>query len=103
MYSRNIYNINDVFEQFTSTLIHSLKKCNKSNSMEFHFKPRKDILNIFCSDANDINIITYKEIQICVLKIRLNLKSNLHRIHYKFKNHFFDNYVDELNLLKTNV
>ena len=31
--------------------------------IQFHFKPRKDILIIFCCDPNDINVITYKEIK----------------------------------------
>ena len=31
--------------------------------MEFHFKPCKGMLIIFCCDPNDINVITYKEIK----------------------------------------
>ncbi len=39
MYSRNIHNINDVFEQFISTFntFPEIKECNKTNIMEFHF------------------------------------------------------------------
>ena len=52
MYSRSIHNINDIFEQFISTFntFPEIKKCNKTNIMELHFKPRKDILIIFCCD-----------------------------------------------------
>jgi hypothetical protein len=35
----------------------------ESNIMEFHSKPRQDILIRFCCDPSDINIITYKGIQ----------------------------------------
>ncbi len=65
MYSRNIHNINDVFEQFITIFntFPEIKKCNKSNIMEFHFKPRKNILIIFYYDPNDINAITFKEIK----------------------------------------
>ncbi len=37
MYSRNIHNINDVFEQFVSILntFPIITKCNKSNTLEF--------------------------------------------------------------------
>jgi hypothetical protein len=42
--------------------------------MEFHFKPRKDILSIFCCDPNDINVITYKEILNLCIENKLNGK-----------------------------
>ena len=38
-------------------------KCNKTIIMEFHFKPRKDILIIYSCDPNDINTMTYKQVQ----------------------------------------
>ncbi len=65
MYSRNTYNINDVLEEITTVfkICPVFKKCNKTNIMEFHFKPRKDILLIFSCDPNDINTITYKDFQ----------------------------------------
>ena len=46
MYSRNVHNINDVFEQFIITFnaFPTIKKCNKTNIMEFHFKVGKDNL-----------------------------------------------------------
>ena len=59
MYSRNIHNINDIFEQFiiVFNICPKIKKCNKTNIMEFHFENI-----IFCCDPNDINVITYKNI-----------------------------------------
>ena len=57
MYSRNIHNINDVFEQFIATFntFPEIKKCNKTNIMEFHFKQCKKlrswVLNCIARDA----------------------------------------------------
>jgi hypothetical protein len=51
MYSRNIHNINDVFEELITVFntFSVIKKCNKTNVMEFHFKPpkTKGVLIIF--------------------------------------------------------
>ena len=65
MYSRTTHNINDIFEQFILmfNVFPFIKKCNKTNIMEFHFKHGKDNLNLFCCDPNDINIINYKQVQ----------------------------------------
>jgi hypothetical protein len=63
MYSRNTHNINDVFEQFITVFntFPVMKKCNKTNVMEFHLKPCKDKLIIFSCDPNDINVITFNK------------------------------------------
>ena len=69
MYSRNTHNINDIFEEFITVFntFPVIKKCNKTNILEIHFKPRKDILIIFTCDPNDINTITYKQVQeLCI-------------------------------------
>jgi hypothetical protein len=97
MYSRTIHNINDVFEQFISIFnsFPEIKKCNKTNIMEFHFKPRKEILMIFCCDPNDINVITYKEIKdICIEnKIECQWKNQTYTGFFtNLKNNFFDDY-----------
>ena len=64
MYSRDQHNINDIFEQFITTFntVPLIKKCNKTNIMEFHFKTCKDKLIVFCCDPNDINTITFENI-----------------------------------------
>ena len=61
MFSRDIHNINDMFFQFIVkfNICPVVKKCNKTNLMEFHLKIGKDNVHIFCCDPNDINIITY--------------------------------------------
>ena len=69
MYSRTTHNINDIFEQFITmfNVFPFIKKCNKTNIMEFHFKLKADNLHLFCCDPNDINIIDYKQVQkLCV-------------------------------------
>ncbi len=43
--------------------------------MNFHFKPRKDILIVFCCDPNDINVITYKEIKDLCLENNIEFKN----------------------------
>jgi hypothetical protein len=93
MYSRSIHNINDVFEQFISTFntFPEIKKCNKTNIMEFHFKPRKDILIIFCCDPNDINVITYKEILKLCIENKIEFKNQTYTgFITNLKNNFFD-------------
>ncbi len=84
---------NDVFEQFISTFntFLEIKKCNKTNIMEFHFKARKDILIIFLCDPNDINVITYKEIQDFCIENNIEFK-NQTNIEFitNLKNNFFD-------------
>jgi hypothetical protein len=77
MYSRNIHNINDVFEEFVTVFntFHVIKKCNKINIMEFHFKPHKDILIIFTCDPNDFNTITYKEVQLLCIQNKIEWKN----------------------------
>ncbi len=64
MYSRDQHNINDIFEQFITTFntFPLVRKCNKTNIMEFHCKTCKENLIIFCWDPNDINNITYENV-----------------------------------------
>jgi hypothetical protein len=55
---------NNIFDQFIMVFnaCSAIKKCNKTNIMEFHYKNI-----IFCCDPNDINVITYKDIiELCV-------------------------------------
>ena len=95
MYSRSIHNINDVFEQFILTFNTSpeIKKCNKTNIMEFHFKPRKDILIIFCCDPNDINVITYKQIKDLCIVNGVEFKN---QTYTGFITHLKNKFYDEL-------
>ena len=72
--------------------------------MEFHFKPRKDILIIFCCDPNDINVITYKEIKDLCIENKIEFKNQTYTgFITNLKNISLMNYVDKLNLLKINV
>ena len=90
MYSRSIHNINDVFEEFISTFntFPEIKKCNKTNIMEFHFKPCKGMLIIFCCDPNDINVITYKEIKdLCIVN------------GVEFKNQTYTGFITNLKII----
>jgi len=70
MYSRNIHNNNNVFEQFISTFntVQIITKCNKSNILEFQFKTLEKNIIIFCCDpSNDINVISFKEVkELCI-------------------------------------
>jgi hypothetical protein len=46
MYSRGTHNINDIFEQFiiTFNVYPIIKKCNKTNIKEFHYKLKNERL-----------------------------------------------------------
>jgi len=87
MYSRTTHNINDIFEEFITVFntFPIIKKCNKTNILEFHFKPRKDILIIFTCDPNDINTITYKQVQDLCIQNKIewlkNLNLNVHCVN----------------------
>ena len=65
MYSRDIKNINDIFEDFIIefNVVPIIKKCNKTNIMEFHHIQEDGSINIYCCDPNDINIITFDDIK----------------------------------------
>jgi hypothetical protein len=65
MYSRYTHNINDIFEDFITmfNVFPIIKKCKKTNIMEFHYQPKEKNLIIFCCDPNDIDTITYKEVK----------------------------------------
>ena len=69
MYSRNIHNINDIFEQFIVKFkcVPNIVKCNKTNIMQFHYKFAKDNVHMFCCDPNDIHVIDYKGVlELCI-------------------------------------
>jgi hypothetical protein len=70
LYSRNIHDNNDVFEQFISTFntVPIITKCNKSNILEFQFKTHEKNIIIFCCDpSNDINVMSFKEVkELCI-------------------------------------
>ena len=82
MYSRDQHNINDIFEQFIATFntVPLIKKCNKTNIMEFHYKTGKDKLIIFCCDPNDINTITFENIIDLCQENRME-ESNIYTIY----------------------
>jgi len=93
MYSRTTHNINDVFEEFI-TIFNTfplIKKCNKTNILEFHFKPKKDILIIFSCDPNDIKTITYKEVQELCIQNKIEWKNQTYAgFITQLKNDFFN-------------
>ena len=79
LYSRNIHNIHDVFEQFTSTFntVPIISKCNKSNILEFQFTTHEKNIIIFrCDPSNDINVISFKEVKELCIQIKWNGKTN---------------------------
>ncbi len=93
MYSRTTHNINDVFEEFIKVFntFPVIKKCNKTNIMEFHFKPSKDNLIIFTSDPNDINIITYEQVKELCIENKVEWKNQTYTgFITQLKNDFYD-------------
>ena len=59
--------------------------------MEFHFKPRKDVLIINTCDPNDINTITYKEIQLLCIQNKIEWKNKTYTgFIAQLKNDFFN-------------
>ncbi len=72
--------------------------------MKIHFKPRKDILIIFCCDPNDINVITYKEIKNLCVENKIEFKNQTYTgFITNLKIISLMNYVGELSSLKNNV
>jgi hypothetical protein len=66
MYSRNVKNINDVFDDFVLEykMAPVITKCNKTNIMEFHhILDDEGNMNIYWCDSNDINIVTFNDIK----------------------------------------
>ena len=103
MYSRNVHNINDVFEQFIITFntFPLIKKCNKTNIMEFHFKVSKDNLIMFCCDPNDINTITYKEVKEQCIQNKVEWKNQTFQgFITQLKNNFFDELRGRISFTK---
>jgi len=96
MYSRTTHNINDVFEEFIKIFntFPVIKKCNKTNIMEFHFKPSKDNLIIFTCDPNDINVITYEQVKELCIKNKVEWKN---QTYTGFITQLKNNFYDELN------
>jgi hypothetical protein len=70
-----------------------IKKCNKTDIMEFYFKPCKGMLIIFCCDPNDINIIKYKEIQDLCIENNIEWKN---QTYTGFIANLKNNFLDEL-------
>jgi hypothetical protein len=59
--------------------------------IEFHSKPRQDILIRFCCDPSDINISTYKEIQDVFIENSIEFKNQTYTgLITNMKNNFFD-------------
>jgi hypothetical protein len=59
--------------------------------MEFHFKPRKDVLIIFSCDPNDINTITYKQVQDLCIQNNVEWKNQTYTgFITQLKNDFFN-------------
>jgi hypothetical protein len=90
MYSRNIHNINDVFESFITVFntFPIIKKGKKTNIMEFHFKPNNEGLIIFCSEPTDITNITYKEVK---------MLCEQHKVEWK--NQTYTSFITELRTI----
>ena len=96
MYSRSTKNINDIFEQFITVFntFPIIKKCNKTNIMEFHFKTIEDNMLIFCCDPNDINVITYKEVKELYDQNKMEWKN---QTYTGFITQLKEKFYDELN------
>jgi len=94
MYSRNIHNNNNVFEQFISTFntVQIITKCNKSNILEFQFKTLEKNIIIFCCDpSNDINVISFKEVKELCIQNKVEWKKQSYTgFITSSKNNFFD-------------
>jgi len=93
MYSRNTHNINDIFEQFITTFntFPEIKKCNKTNILEFHFKACKGHLIMFCCDPNDINVITFTQVQCLCIQNKIEWKNQTYTSFItSLKINFFD-------------
>jgi len=94
LYSRNIHDNNDVFEQFISTFntVPIITKCNKSNILEFQFKTHEKNIIIFCCDpSNDSNVISFKEVKELCIQNKLERKNQSYTgFITSLKNHCFD-------------
>ena len=96
MYSRNIHNINDIFEQFIIKFkrIPTIIKCHKTNIMQFHLTFAKDNVHMFCCDPNDINVIDYKGVQDLCIKNNVDWKN---QTYTQFITQLKDKFFEELN------
>ena len=104
MYSRTTHNINDIFEEFIMmfNVFPFIKKCNKTNIMEFHFKLNPDNLHLFCCDPNDINIIDYKQVQtLCVQNDIEWTNQTYMQFITQLKVNFFEMQNGRINFTKT--
>ena len=103
MYSRTTHNINDIFEQFITTfnIIPKVTKCNKTNYMQFEYKKDKDCHFIFCSDPNDIHIITYKEVKKLCEKNKIEWKNQTYiQFVTEMKKKFFNDLNGRITFTK---
>jgi 5-methylcytosine-specific restriction endonuclease McrA len=96
MYSRYTHNINDIFEDFITmfNVFPIIKKCKKTNIMEFHYQPKEKNLIIFCCDPNDIDTITYKEVKALCEQHKVEWKN---QTYTSFITELKSNFYDELN------
>ncbi len=87
MFSRCIHNINDMFIEFITkiNIVPSIKRCNKTNLMEFHFTCGKENTHIFCCDPNDINVINYNTVKLLCEKHEIDWNN---QTYISFKNKF---------------
>ena len=96
MYSRDIKNINDIFDDFIVgfNLVPIVIRCNKTNIMEFHHILEDGTRNIYCCDPNDINIINFNDIKKICDENKIEWKNQtLTGVIGQIK----DNYFDEQN------
>ena len=95
MYS-NTRNINDIFESFITVfnMFPIIKKCKKTNIIEFHYQPREKCLIIFCCDPNDVDTITYKEVKALCEQHKVEWKN---QTYTSFITELKSNFFDELN------
>ena len=96
MYSRDIKNINDIFDDFIIgfNLVPIVTRCNKTNIMEFHHIFEDGTRNIYCCDPNDINIINFNDIKKICDQNKIEWKNQtLTNVIGQIK----DNYFDEKN------
>jgi len=77
-----MHNINDIFESVITVFntFPIIKKCKKTNIMEFHFKPNNEGLIIFCCYPNDITNITYKEVKMLFEQHKVEWKNQTYAL-----------------------
>ena len=92
MFSRTIHNINDIFYLFLSKykLIPTVDKTHKTNILQFTHN-NNGVIHIYAADPNEIQIITYKQVQYLCEKNKIEFKNQTYMQFIKqLKDTFFN-------------